>query len=111
MRIAHKYDEIEQLLIGEFLKSGHDRKRLREIANILSEFKGFSQCIDAFVERVQNSAFRSGNVFDDILTLCQKASPMVEEIFPNPSQVMAKLILNVFHGKLQVCIRFDLEIC
>ncbi|KAI1723734.1 exocyst complex component sec10 domain-containing protein [Ditylenchus destructor] len=109
MRIAHKYDEIEQLLIGEFLKSGHDRKRLREIANILSEFKGFSQCIDAFVERVQNSAFRSGNVFEDILTLCQKANPMIEEIFPNPNQVMAKLILNVFHGKLQETVGAKLQ--
>lgn len=39
MRIAHKYDEIEELLIEEFAKS-HDKKRLREIALILSEFKG-----------------------------------------------------------------------
>ena len=101
MRIAHKYDEIEQLLIEEFLKS-HDRKRLREIASILSEFKGFYQCVDAFVERVQNSAFRSGNVFDDILALCERTSPMVEEIFPSPQQVMSKLLLNVFHGKVAI---------
>lgn len=39
MRIAHKYDEIEKLLIEEFVRS-RDRKRMREIANILSEFKG-----------------------------------------------------------------------
>ena len=100
MRIAHKYDEIEQLLIEEFIKC-HDKMRLREIATILSEFKGFSQCLDAFVERIQEGSFRSGNVYDDILTLCEKASPMMEEIFPNPAQVMAKLILNMFHGKLQ----------
>ena len=42
MRISHKYDEIEQLLIEEFIRS-HDRKRMREIAVILSEFKGFSK--------------------------------------------------------------------
>uniref|UniRef100_A0A915DYX2 Exocyst complex component 5 n=1 Tax=Ditylenchus dipsaci TaxID=166011 RepID=A0A915DYX2_9BILA len=108
MRIAHKYDEIEQLLIEEFIKS-HDRKRLKEIANILSEFKGFSQCLDAFVERVQNSAFRSGNVFEDILALCEKTNPMLAEIFPNPSQVMAKLILNVFHGKLQETVGAKLQ--
>jgi hypothetical protein len=41
MRISHKYDEIEQLLIEEFIRS-HDRKRMKEIAQILSEFKGFS---------------------------------------------------------------------
>lgn len=50
----------------------------------------------------QNSAFRSGNVFDDILALCERANPMLHEIFPSPQQVMQKLLLNVFHGKLQV---------
>jgi hypothetical protein len=40
-RISHKYDEIEQLLIEEFVRS-HDRKRMHEIAVILSEFKGES---------------------------------------------------------------------
>lgn len=103
MRIAHKYEEIEQLLIEEFAKS-HDRKKMREIAVILSEFKRYSECLDAFVERVQSGAFRSGNVFDDILTLCEKTQPMIEEIFLKPEQVMNKLILNVFHGKLQVSV-------
>ncbi|KAE9550703.1 hypothetical protein FO519_006086 [Halicephalobus sp. NKZ332] len=103
IRIAHKYEEIEQLLIEEFIKS-HDRKKMREIAVILSEFKRFSECLDAFVERVQSGAFRSGNVFDDILTLCEKTQPMVEEIFPKPEQVMSKLILNeTVSGKLQEC--------
>ena len=101
MRIAHKYEEIEQLLIEEFIKS-HDRKKMREIAIILSEFRRYSKCLDAFVERVQSGAFRSGNVFDDILALCQTTQPTVEEIFPKPQQVMGKLILNLFHGKLSV---------
>lgn len=65
-------------------------------------FIGFSQCLDAFVERAQNGAFRSGNVFEDILSLCEKTNPILKEVFPNPNQVMDKLILNVFHGKLQV---------
>ena len=56
-RIAHKYDEIEELLIEEFLRS-HNRKQARDIAIILSEFKGFSRCIDAFVESIQSSSFR-----------------------------------------------------
>uniref|UniRef100_A0AC34PUP0 Exocyst complex component 5 n=1 Tax=Panagrolaimus sp. JU765 TaxID=591449 RepID=A0AC34PUP0_9BILA len=107
MRIAHKYEEIEQLLIEEFVKS-HDRKKMREIAVILSEFKRYPECLDAFVERVQSGAFRSGNVFDDILMLCQKDEPMIEEIFPKPEPVMSKLILNVFHGKLQaICAKLQ----
>lgn len=101
MRISHKYEEIERMLIDEFIKCV-DKKKMKEIAKILSEFKGYSQCLDAFVERLQTGSFRSGNVFEDILNLCEKANPLLEEIFPNPQQVMAKLVLNVYHGKLQV---------
>uniref|UniRef100_A0A7E4UZB6 Exocyst complex component 5 n=1 Tax=Panagrellus redivivus TaxID=6233 RepID=A0A7E4UZB6_PANRE len=108
MRIAHKYEEIEKLLIEEFIKS-HNRQKMREIALILSEFKRFSECLDAFIERVQNGAFRSGSVFDDILMLCEKTQPMIEEIFPKPQQVMGKLVLNVFHGKLQETVSAKLQ--
>lgn len=55
---------------------------------------------------MQINAFRGDNVFDDILLLCQKTQPMLKEIFPNPDQVMSKLILNLFHGKLQVNVSF-----
>lgn len=107
-RISHKYDEIEQLLIEEFVRS-HDRKRMHEIAVILSEFKGFSRCVDAFVERIQAAGPRTENVFDDILKLCEKAKPVIEEIFPSAQFVVSKLLLNVFHGKLQEVVVASLE--
>ncbi|MFH4979284.1 hypothetical protein AB6A40_005993 [Gnathostoma spinigerum] len=102
-RIAHKYDEIERLLIEEFLRAHRigDRKRMKEITAILCEFKGYSQCLDAFVERLQINAFRGSDVFEDIRCLCEKTNPQIVEIFPNPQQVMSKLVLNLFHGKLQ----------
>ncbi|KAL7071210.1 hypothetical protein ACQ4LE_009488 [Meloidogyne hapla] len=108
MRISHKYDEIEQLLIEEFIRS-HDRKRMREIAVILSEFKGFSRCVDGFVERIQSTAPRSENVFADIFKLCEKAKPVIEEVFPRTQFVISKLLLNVFHGKLQDMVVATLE--
>uniref|UniRef100_F1KXG8 Exocyst complex component 5 n=1 Tax=Ascaris suum TaxID=6253 RepID=F1KXG8_ASCSU len=103
IRIAHKYDEIERLMIEEFVRAHRlgDRQKMKRIAAILSEFKGYSQCLDAFVEHMQINAFRGADVFDDMLTLCQKTQPMLNEIFPNPQQVMSKLVLNFFHGKLQ----------
>jgi hypothetical protein len=105
-RIARKYEEIEELLAKEFERTV-DRKRLREIARILSEFKCFTRCVDSFVERAQTGAFRSGNVFEDILHICEKTKSLIYEIFPNPQQVLNKLILNVFYGKLQV--RFNMN--
>lgn len=48
-------------------------------------------------------------MFEDILVLCEKTSSMFAEIFPNPAQVMDKLILNVFHGKLQETVNLKLN--
>lgn len=54
-QIAQKYDEIERSLIEEFAKAQvkGDRVQMKHIASILSHFKGFSQCIDAFIEQSQ----------------------------------------------------------
>jgi hypothetical protein len=54
-KIAAKYDEIERSLIEEFVKAhrSDDKGRMKEIATILSHFKGYPQCIDAFIEQSQ----------------------------------------------------------
>jgi hypothetical protein len=54
--IGQKYDEIERSLIDEFVIAQHkrDRTRMKHIAGILSHFKGYSQCIDAFIEQSQS---------------------------------------------------------
>ncbi|CAG2068239.1 unnamed protein product, partial [Timema podura] len=54
-KIASKYDEIERSLIEEFVKAHRsaDIGRMKEIATILSHFKGYSQCVDAFIEQSQ----------------------------------------------------------
>ncbi|TMS39592.1 hypothetical protein L596_006090 [Steinernema carpocapsae] len=111
LRIAHKYEEIERLMIEEFVKAHQngDRRKMKDVAAILSEFKGYSACLNAFVEHMQYGAFRSTDVFADILNLCEKTYPMLEEIFPNPQQVMAKLILNLFQGKLKDAVNMKLE--
>jgi hypothetical protein len=54
-KIATKYDEIERSLIEEFVKAhrSDDKGRMNEIATILSHFKGYPQCVDAFIEQSQ----------------------------------------------------------
>ncbi|KAI6214496.1 hypothetical protein M3Y94_00275400 [Aphelenchoides besseyi] len=107
-RIARKYEEIEELLVKEFERTV-DRKRLHEIARILADFKCFTRCVDSFVERAQTGAFRSGNVFEDVQHVCEKTKTLIDEIFPNPHQVMNKLILNVFYGKLRDTVNAKLQ--
>lgn len=102
-KIATKYDEIERSLIEEFVKAhrSDDKARMKEIATILSHFKGYPQCIDAFIEQSQMGAFTGKDVFRDVIPLCEKNFKIMTEVFSNPDQVMAKFVLNIYHLKLQ----------
>lgn len=58
-KIAAEYDEIEKTLIEEFdaaHRSG-DIPRMKEIANSMVHFKGYGQCVDAFIEHSQMVRF------------------------------------------------------
>lgn len=102
-KIAMKYDSIERSLIEEFVKAhrSDDRSRMKDIASILSHFKGYTQCIDAFIEQSQMGAFSSKDVFGDVIPLCEKNFAIMNEVFSNPEQVMAKYVLNIYHLRLQ----------
>ncbi|KAL5238755.1 hypothetical protein ACI65C_006165 [Semiaphis heraclei] len=103
MKIIKKYDEIECLLIEEFIKN-HSRKnvvRMNEIAAILTHFKGYSQCVDAFIEYSQANSLSGKNLFADIIPVCENNLKIIEAVFSNPDQVMAKFILNIYQLKLQ----------
>lgn len=111
-KITQKYDQIEQQLIEEFVNAhrSENKLRMKEIANILSHFKGYSQCIDAFIEQSQMGIFLGANIFNDIVPLCERSQITVKNVFNNPEQVMSKFVLNIFHGKLQEYIQNRLNI-
>lgn len=102
-KIAVKYDEIERSLIEEFVEAHrkYDVPRMKEIATILSHFKGYPQCVDAFIEQSQMGNFGGKDVFNDIIPMCEKNFTLMTEVFNNPDQVMAKFVLNIYHFKLQ----------
>ena len=50
----------------------------------------------------------SRSVFEDIPPLCAKTSIIINEVFSRPEMVMCKFVLNLYHGKLQVCRRMVL---
>lgn len=102
-RIAKKYDEIERTLISKFVEAhqANDRVKMRELAGILSHFKGYSQCVDAYIEQSQMNRFNDQDMFSEIVRLCEKEQTVMTEVFTNSEQVMSKFILNIFHGKLQ----------
>ena len=110
-RIFVKYDQIEKELIEEFVNAqrNDDKLRMKELAKILSHFKGYSQCIDAFIENAQSCYFGTRSIFIEIVPLCQKSQAVVNEVFTTPEQVMSKFVLNIYYGKLQEHIQHQLE--
>ena len=48
----------------------------------------------------------SGDIFVDVVPLCERNSREIKEVFNNPEQVMGKFILNIFYGKLQVLLGY-----
>ncbi|KAK9497068.1 hypothetical protein O3M35_004447 [Rhynocoris fuscipes] len=102
-KISLKYDEIERSLIEEFIKAHRlgDISRMRDISSILSHFKAYSQCIDAFIEESQQVPFDVKDIFSEVLPLTKKNFVLMKEVFNSAEQVMAKFVLNLYHLKLQ----------
>ncbi|CAJ0580058.1 unnamed protein product, partial [Mesorhabditis spiculigera] len=102
-RITHRYEEIEKLLIDEFVRSQRDEKKMAQVAKVLAEFKGYSSCVDRYVEFLHATSFHRdrGDVFAETLHLCRNAKPKIEAIFPNPTSVLQKLVASIFSGKLK----------
>ncbi|WKY03516.1 hypothetical protein Q1695_004910 [Nippostrongylus brasiliensis] len=111
-RIAHRYEEVERLLIDEFGRAQRDEKKMAEVAKILSEFKGYSHCVARYVEYIQ-SMFRGGcdDVYAEALQLVRNHKPKIEAIFPSPMTVVQKLILSLYTGRLKEHIYAKLRDC
>ena len=80
--IDKKYMEIERDLIEEFVKShrSNDYPRMKEIAVILSHFKGYNQCVDAFIEQIQVQHHRGKDIFRDVLPLCESSWKLIGQV-------------------------------
>ncbi|XP_071833640.1 exocyst complex component 5-like isoform X3 [Apostichopus japonicus] len=102
-RIQEKYNKIEEDLIAEFraaYRSG-DKGRMKELASILTHFKGYNRCIDAFIEESQSHAYIISDICEDLLPICEKANELVHEVFSSPESVMGRFVLNLYESKLQ----------
>lgn len=101
-KIETKYDEIERNLIEEFATAQKQENidKMKTIADILSQFKGYSQCIDAYIEQSQMTTYGEKGLFVQILPMCRHHYTIIKRVFSSPDQVMAKFILNIYQLKL-----------
>ena len=117
-RIDAKYSEVESALIEEFVKSHRsgDKIRMKDLAFILSGFKSYHACVDAFIEQQvqlktstslahKRASAPGTDLFKETVPLCESSWKIIEAVFPNPQQVMAKLVLNIYHSRLKDHIR------
>ncbi|KAH1007040.1 hypothetical protein HUJ04_004322 [Dendroctonus ponderosae] len=101
-KIERTYSDIEKALIEDFVRamSKEDLIRMKAIANVLSQFKGYSQCVDAYIDQSQMGCLLSKDIFANLLPLCKHNYEIIKEVFNNPEQVMAKFVLNLYQLKL-----------
>jgi hypothetical protein len=109
--IEAKYAETERLPIEEFVRHhwSEDTVRMAELALTLSHFRSYSQCVNAFIEQIQLTSFRSKNPFEDIVPLGKANWATIGALLPAPGQVMAKFVLNICHVKLKEHIQERLQ--
>lgn len=102
-KVERTYDDTERALINEFAAAQrrHDLNRMKSIAATLFLFKGYSQCVDAYIEQSQAGCLLVTNVFSHLLNLCEQNFGVIKTVFSNPTQVMGKFVLNIYHLKLQ----------
>ncbi|EDV53911.1 exocyst complex component 5 [Drosophila erecta] len=101
-KIEKKYDEVERRLIEEFAtaQKSEDIERMKTLAQILSQFKGYTQCVDAYIEQSQMQPYSGKDIFIGIVPLCKHHYEIIQKVFANPQQVMSKFILNIYQLKL-----------
>lgn len=101
-KIERKYDEVERRLIEEFAgaQKNEDIEKMKKLAQILSQFKGYAQCIDAYIEQSQMTPYGGKDIFIGIVPMCKHHYEIIKKVFANPQQVMTKFILNIYQLKL-----------
>lgn len=54
-RILAQHDRVERELIVQFVGAQRcgETERMRHLAGVLAQFRGYSQCVDAFIEEMQ----------------------------------------------------------
>lgn len=57
---------------------------------------------EKYVEMCQVGAYHRRDIFADIQQLFKDQNQLIQEVFPNPNQVMGKLVEDAFRRKLRV---------
>ena len=71
-----------------------DITRLREIVSLMSNFCGYTACVDQFIVNAQKKAFIHPDVFTSVVGLTEKVSRIVQQVRSHLTSFFEKSILN-----------------
>ncbi|XP_035774275.1 exocyst complex component 5-like [Anopheles albimanus] len=110
-KIGDKYDAIEMELIEEFATAQkmENIERMKELSDILSQFKGYTQVIDVYIEQSQATTYGGRDVFEGIVPLCHKHYKIIQQVFSAPDKVISKFILNIYQLKINQFVQTKLD--
>lgn len=76
-------------------------EKMKDLAKIMSQFKGYNQCVDVYIEQSQATNYiRGKDVFEGIMPLCRQHYAIIKQVFASPDQVMSKFILNIYQLRI-----------
>ncbi|XP_053680765.1 exocyst complex component 5 [Anopheles nili] len=110
-KIESKYDDVEMQLIEEFATAQkmENIDRMKELSDILSQFKGYTQVIDVYIEQSQATTYGGRDVFEGIVPLCHKHYKIIQQVFSAPDKVISKFILNIYQLKINQFVQTKLD--
>ncbi len=102
--IDKKYSELEAKITDKFHQAFFvaDKKAMKKYLLILSNFKGYQNCVNVFIKNCQLSIKSSNNLFQDIVPLCKRTNDMINDVFNNNEKIMEQFVKDLFLGRVQV---------
>ena len=104
--IEKKYSEMELKIQVKFHQAffNNDQKAMKKYLSILSNFKGYQNCINEFIKNCQLSLKNSTNLLSELVPLCRKTNDIINEVFLHNEKIMEQFVKDLFLGKVQVVI-------
>jgi hypothetical protein len=104
MLVEKKYSEIELKIQEKFHQAffNNDQKAMKKYLLILSNFKGYQNCINEFIKNCQLSVKNSTNLFSELIPLCRKTNEIINQVFAHNEKIMEQFVKDLFLGKVQV---------
>lgn len=79
-----------------------NKEMMKKYLMILSNFKGYQNCIHMFIKNSQMSIKNSNNLFGELVPLCRRTNEMINEVFSNNEKIMEQFVKDLFLTTVKV---------